>query len=178
METRLLPLAVAGVTALTALLLGQHPVQAQSEAPTKLVGVINDYVEGGGGNWHVNGEWSAHVKGDGGTADFLASLTMVRSDLWVVLTLTDPTNPALRQPHTHHVSLVDGSVTAIANGWRISGAPSITSNGVAAFSGSTIAVDLIGGDAVAPANVQLTFNGAATGHFGTQPLDGVVIHGR
>jgi hypothetical protein len=168
------------VTALTALLVGgaEHTVGAQSQAPTILTGVINDYVESGGA-WHINGEWSAHAKGASGKADFFASLTMLRSDLWVLLTMTDPTNPALRGAHTHHVGLVDGSVTVLANGWRISGAAIVTSNGSAAgFSGSPIDVEITGGSALLSANVKLTFSGAAAAHFGTQPLDGVVIYGR
>ncbi|MGH9173525.1 MAG: hypothetical protein ACRD1H_04160, partial [Vicinamibacterales bacterium] len=73
----------------------------------------------------------------------------------------------------------DGTVTVTATGWRISGAAIITSNGAAAgFSGSPIDVEITGGNALASANVKLTFSGAATGHFGTQPLDGVVIFAR
>ncbi len=180
MTTRRSPFVMAGVTALTALLVGgaQHTVGAQSQAPTKLAGVINDYLEAGGA-WHINGEWSAHAKGASGKADFFASLTMLRSDLWVLLTMADPTNPALRGPHTHHVGLLDGTVTVIANGWRISGAAIITSNGsVAGFSGSLVDVEITGGSALPSANVKLTFSGAATAHFGTQPLDGVAIFGR
>lgn len=171
---------MAGMATLTVLLAGgaQQDAGAQSQAPTKLTGVINDYLEASGA-WHVNGEWSAHAKGASGKADFFASLTMLRSDLWVQLTGADPTNPALRGAHTHHVGLIDGTVTVIANGWRISGAAIITSNGsVAGFSGSTIDVEVTGGSALPSANLKLTFSGAATGHFGTQPLDGVVILGR
>jgi hypothetical protein len=171
---------MTGVAALTALLVGSAPqrVGAQSQAPTKLTGVINDYLESSGG-WHVNGEWSVHAKGASGKADFFLSLTMLRSDLWVLLTGADPTNPALRGAHTHHVGLIDGTVTGTATGWRISGPAIITSNGAAAgFSGSPIDVEITGGNALPSANFKLTFSGGATGHFGTQPLDGVVIVAR
>lgn len=179
MRARRVTYIAAGITAVTVLAAGMpFRVHAQSEAPTKVVGLINDYVESGGA-WHVNGECSAHAKGASGKADFFASLTMLRSDLWVQLTGADPTNPALRTPHTHHVGLVDGTVTAIANGYRISGQAIITSNGsVAGFSGSTIDVDITGGSLLGSANIKLTFSGGAVGHFGSQPLDGVVIFGR
>jgi hypothetical protein len=79
-------------------------------------------------------------------------------------------------PHTHHIGLVDGTVTALPNGWRISGNAVITGNGnVAGFSPSPIVVEITGGNAVAASNIKLTFDGAAVSHFGTQPLDGVVV---
>jgi len=150
-----------------------QPAGAASLAPRKATGVINDYVEGGGA-WQINGEWSMQVKGDNTTADFVASLAMVRSDLWVLSTGADPADSALRTPHTHHVILLDGAVTPLANGWRISGDAVVTGNGnVAGFSPAPIVVEVTGGTAVSLANVKLTFSGAATGHFGSQPLDGV-----
>lgn len=155
----------------------EHAGAAQAPSPLRLTGIINDYVESAGA-WHVNGSWTAQAKGDSGKADFFASLTMVRSDLWVQLTQADPTNPALRTPHTHHVGLVDGTVTVLSNGWRVSGNAIVTSNGSAGgLSGSPIDVEITGGTLLT-SNVKLTFGGASAAHFGTQPLDGVVVFTR
>ena len=166
---------LVAVVALTMLFLGPlQTVAVASEAPAKLAGMINDYVESGG-SWHVNGQWSLQLQGASGKAEFVASLIMLRSDLWVSMTGADPANPALRTPHTHHVGLVDGTVTAIPNGWRISGNAVITGNGnVAGVSPSPIVVDITGGNAVAASNIRITFGEPAAGHFGTQPLEGVV----
>jgi hypothetical protein len=141
------------------------PAAAQSAAPTKLEGVINDYtdVASASGAWHITGDWSAHLKGQSGKVDFVASLTMIRST-------------SGGSPHTHHVALTDGQVTAIPNGYRISGQAAITSNGaLAGFTGSHIDIELTGSTALTFSNVKITFGGAgAIGHFGDLPLDGVV----
>ena len=138
---------------------------AQSNAPTKLEGVINDYtdVTSASGPWHITGDWSAQLKGNSGKVDFVASLTMIRST-------------SGGAPHTHHIGLTDGVVTAVANGYRISGQAAITSNGaLAGFTGSQIDIELTGGTALPFSNVKITFGGAgAIGHFGDLPLDGVV----
>jgi hypothetical protein len=44
------------------------PGLAQSAAPTKLEGVINDYtdVASASGPWHITGDWSAQLKGHSG----------------------------------------------------------------------------------------------------------------
>ena len=147
---------------------------AQSHA-SRLAGTINDYSAAGGG-WHITAEWSLHVKGASGKADFSAALTMVRNDLWVLLTSADPTDAELRGAHTHHVAIDDGQVTTLPNGVRVSGTATITSSGVlAGFSPSPVQIDITGGSAVPLSNIKLTFAGAAVGHFGGQPLDGVVV---
>jgi hypothetical protein len=87
-------------------------------------------------------------------------------------------NPA-RGVHTHHLGLNDGQVTQIAGGYRITGTAILTSNGnLAGFSGSQITVEVVGGNAVPLSNVRVTFSGGATGHFGTDPLDGVVTRAK
>lgn len=138
---------------------------AQSAAPTKVAGLFHDYTAelDASGPWQLVGEWSATLKGASGKVDVLASLSMVRSDA------------ATRSAHTHHVGVIDGEVTALANGYRITGTATITSNGAAApFSGSPVVVELTGNAAVPLAKVTLTFQGAAAAHFGDQPIDGVV----
>jgi hypothetical protein len=144
-------------------LVAAGPAAAQSNAHTKIDGLVHDYVTPGGTAWQLVGEWSATLKGASGKVDVLASLSMQRPD------------PASPGAHTHHVALVDGVVTVLANGYRITGTASITSNGTEApFSGSPLTVDVTGGPAVPLAKLSMTFGGAAAGHFGDQPVEGVV----
>lgn len=144
--------------------------QGLADGPAhKLGGTINDYTAAldAGGPWHVSGEWSLKLKGEGGKGDFAAALSMVRAD-----------NP-VRSAHTHHLVLDDAAVTPLPNGFRISGAAVMTSNGnLAGFSGSTVDIEATGGNLLPFSNVTVTFGGAAVGHFGDQPLHGVVTHQR
>lgn len=142
---------------------------AQGESRVNLGGLFNDYTADfdGGGPWHIVGQWSASLQGDRSSGFFVAALSMVRAD-----------NPA-RASHTHHVSITGGEVTALANGYRISGSATITGNGNASgLSGSPVDVVVTGGNAVAFSNVSITFGGAATGHFGSEAIDGVVTEHR
>jgi hypothetical protein len=158
---------VAAAAALAVTLSGHGLAQAQPE--TKLGGVINDYtaVLDPGGPWHIVGQWSAWLKGNSGKGDFSVALSMVRAD-----------NPT-RQSHTHHVWVSDGEVTQLSNGFRIDGVGTMTGNGTqAGFSGSPVSITVTGGEDVRFSNVSITFGGGATGHFGTEPLDGVVTEQR
>ena len=130
-----------------------------------LNGLINAYTADldGQGPWHVMGPWSLEARGARRKAEFSASLSMVRAD--------DPT----REPHTHHVQLTHAKVTPITGGFSVTGAAAITGNGaLSGISGSMIVVEVTGGDAVRHANIRLTFQDGAVGHFGDQPLTGVV----
>jgi len=151
---------------------------AQTPTQVNLTGLINDYSPASvspTGPWEVRGEWSLKVKGESGKADFSAVLTMVRSDNWVSM-FGNPDDPAGRGPHTHHVSLADGEVTPIAGGFRVSGTATVTGNGNPAPFGpsSPLQIDITGGSSVAFSNIKLTFGTPAAGHFGSQPLEGVV----
>ena len=140
------------------------PALAQSSSPFKIEGTVSDYTDAlnAAGPWNITGNWSAELRGRSGRVDFIVSLAMVRSTTGAA-------------SHTHHVALLDATVTRIANGYRISGDAVITSSGaLAAFSGSPLAVDITGGNAVEFSNIKLTFGGAAVGHFGDQPIEGVV----
>jgi hypothetical protein len=150
--------AVAAMLAIAAVSI---PVRASG--PDKYEGTFNDYTDAASavGAWHMTGKWSVHIKGTSGKADFTASIAMIR-----------PGTGA--SPHTHHVLLENGTVTQTATGWTIQGEPTITSNGVAAFAGSTVTVELTGEAAVLPSNVRFTFAGPATNHFTSAPIDGVV----
>ena len=150
-----------------------------NSVPSHLRGTIGDYVwveaGPGFGAWFVSGEWSLNVHGASGKADFTASLLGVRSDLWVLQNSGDPaTTP--RSPHTHHVGIVNGEVTSIPNGFKVSGTATITANGnVAAYSNAPVEVEITGGNLLRFSNMKLTFLGIAIDHFGSQPYDGVVV---
>ena len=151
---------------------------AQTPQQMSFSGTLNDYSPGSvtpPGPWSVAGDWSVVVKGDSGKADFSASLTMVRSDLWVSAhgNVEDPSG---RTPHTHHLTLTDGSVSILANGFRVSGSANITASGNVPPFGSPIPVtiDITGGNTLAFSNIKVTFGAPASGHFGTQPIEGVV----
>jgi hypothetical protein len=103
---------------------------------------------------------------------------MERSDLWFAITPNppaDPTTLAARNAHTHHIALADGLVTALANGFRVSGPATLTGNGAAPLFGtsSTVQVDITGGALVSSSNIALSFGGDAVMHFGSNPLSGV-----
>jgi hypothetical protein len=78
---------------------------------------------------------------------------------------------------THHLTLVDATVTPLTNGFRVTGPVIATGNGAypaPCGPNSTLQIDITGGNSVAYSNIQLTFTGDATKHFGTQPINGVV----
>jgi hypothetical protein len=156
---------VAAIVA-TALTLGGQAL-AQSSPHRKWTGLLHDYTSAldESGPWQIVGQWSLTVNDATGRVDFIASVSMVRSE------------NAVRTAHTHHVRLSDGQVTLLANGYRISGTGDFTSNGsLAGFTGSPLEVDITGSGALPLANVAVTFGGGAAAHFGAQPIKGVVTY--
>lgn len=151
---------------------------AQAPRQIKLSGLISDYtLLSGGGPWDVRGEWSLTLKGNSGKADFSAALAMVHSDLGVTLNNGSLDDPAARNPHTHHIALVNGTVTPLSNGFRVTGKAIITANGnfpPPFGGGSTLQIDVTGGNSVLPSNIKLFFGGDAAKHFGSQAVNGVV----
>ena len=145
-----------------------HQGAAQESTPQKLGGLIDHYTAplDANGPWHISGEWSVWVRGDSGRGDFSAALNMVRSD------------SAVRQPHTHHVTIDDGEVVSTETSFTISGTATVTGNGNLAFT-SPVEVVVSGGNAVAYSNVSVRFTGAAgVGHFGADAVRGVVTASR
>jgi hypothetical protein len=137
---------------------------AQSSPEQKLGGLIHHYTAAldANGPWHISGEWSVRVKGDSGRADFSAALSMVRSD------------NAARQPHTHHVTIVDGEVVRTATGFAISGDGAVTLNGNVVFT-SPVEVQVTGGNTIQYSNVSVRFtSGMGLNHFGAEALGGAV----
>ena len=87
--------------------------QAQDLRLVHFSGVINDYSPStvSGGPYEIRGEWSLDVQ-RAGTANFSADLTMETSDYGITgATQVDPTNPATRSPHTHHISVTNATVS-------------------------------------------------------------------
>jgi hypothetical protein len=156
------------------------PAAGAQDAPEmRMTGILADHVwvdvGAGQGAWQVSGTWSARVSGSSGKGEFVAAILGVRSDLWVLQTGANP-QTTTRSPHTHHVALLDATVSAIPGGIRLEGNAIITTNGNVAtdFSGSLVVVDIKGGNTVQLSNMQLTFLGASTEHFGSHTYDGVV----
>ena len=142
---------------------------AQGPRDLRFGGVVNDYTANfdGGGAWHMMGEWSMQINGENGKGTFSVGFTMARAAV-------EP-----RSFHTHHVILEGGDVTALANGYRISGTAVMTGNGsFAGFNGSPITVDLTGGNALPHSNLSIVFFGGAANHFGTGAIKGVVTQER
>ncbi len=144
-------------------------------------GTLSDYTsaDGNSGPWEVRGTWTMTVRGNSGKADFSAALNMVRSDLGVMQNGGgDLNNPSNRNAHTHHITLLDATVTATSGGgFQVSGAPAITSNGnfPAPFGAdSTVLITITGGNSVTYSNIAVTLQGDAVKHFGTNDLHGVI----
>lgn len=176
-----LRIAVVLVLAVGTCALAQDP-----PPPVHLSGIINDYTPATvppalspAGPWEIRGVWSLNLQGESGTADFSAALTMERSDEGVTQTFGDFNNPKVsRHAHTHHITLVGGTVMPIVNGFRVTGPATITGNGnfpPPDFGpNTTLQIDITGGNAVTFSNIAVTFIGDAASHFGTQPFHGVV----
>jgi hypothetical protein len=158
---------------------GERDSSDHDDDQVRFSGLINDHTTATAGSWEVHGVWKLDVKERSGTADFLAELTMERADYWF---LTNPNPPAdpnsliARNAHTHHIRVTDAIVAALANGFRVSGAATLTGNGATPPFGtsSTVQLDVTGGDLVTYSNITLTFGGDAVKHFGPGPLAGVV----
>ena len=166
--------------------------QAQDIRPVRYSGVINDYSPStvAGGPYEIRGEWSLDVQ-KVGTAVFSADLDMETSDYGISgATQVDPANPATRSPHTHHISMTDAAVSSDTSACAANNPPTtlaalvVTGTAVTTGNGSpasfeakgasTLQVCIMGGSQVVFSNVTLVYTGPATGHFGTQPIHGVV----
>jgi hypothetical protein len=153
---------------------------AEPRTPERFSGTINDYSPVNSmppGPWEIRGSWDLVLKGESGKADFSAELTMEEGDYWFSQNVTaDDPSPA-RAAHTHHITLVDGAITRTSTGgYELTGPVTATKDGVAvaALASSSAVIVISGGTTVEFSNVTLTLTGPATGHFGTQPIHGVV----
>lgn len=175
-----------------ALVLAVGPVLAQELRRIHFAGAVNDYSPStvSGGPYEIHGQWALDVDRSG-LADFTADLNMETSDYGISdTTKVDPANPATRVPHTHHVSVTGATLSydtsacpansppTTAGGVMITGTATTTGNGgpapFEANGPSKLQVCITGGSQVQFSNVTLVYTGPATGHFGTQPIHGVV----
>jgi hypothetical protein len=185
---------ITGTFGIAIVLSGVALVQAQAQdiRPVNFSGAIHDYSPStvSGGPYEMRGEWTLDVA-RGGTANFSADLAMETSDYGVTgATQVDPANPATRSPHTHHISMTNVTVSydtsvcpannppTTVSGLVINGTATTTGNGgPATFEAkgpSTLQVCIMGGSEISFSNVTLVYTGPATGHFGAQPIHGVV----
>lgn len=158
---------------------------AQDSDGVQFRGTIGDYTLAStpptvGGPWKVEGEWQLHVNWRLLKAWFTAQLTMVRSDEGA-MAHGGLDSATARNAHTHHIRLINGTVTPLSNGsFEVSGTATLTANGKTPpnppFSSASvpITINITGGDLVPFSNVQLSLGGDAVGHFGNKPLLGVV----
>lgn len=190
--------ATAGVGGLTTARAGN----AEASSPRHFSGLINDFTPSAavtsGGPYEMRGKWSLEVDEHRGTARFSAEMTMETSDYGILETapgsdppapLVNKDNPVSRNPHTHHFSLA--SVTSVSSdisscpaikpvatqGVVVTGFLNVTLNGgdTPFTNPSPVTICLVGGDRVQFANLILLIGAPAQGHFGSQPIHGVVV---
>ncbi len=127
------------------------------------------------GPWGIRGAWQLTL-GPKSTANFSTELNMELSDYTLVCCGIDPDSPAERMPHTHLITLVGGQVTQLGGGgFEVTGGSlRILKNGSPVLPSSTLTIQVTGGTDAAYSNITLTFGGDAAGHFGTQPVNGLV----
>jgi hypothetical protein len=167
-------------------------VRAQDLRTVHFKGTVGDYTPSNlsGGPWEIRGVWTMDVDRTG-TASFTADLTMETSDYGITsATAVDPNNPSTRSPHTHHITMTNAAVSYDASvcpanspatgsvAVVISGQVTTAANGGPApfesKGSSSLQVCITGGTTVSFSNVTLVYTGAGAGHFGSQPIHGVV----
>ena len=175
---------------ITVILLAAAPrVLAQDPPPiVHLSGLISDYtpVSGVSGPWEIRGEWSLNLKGDSGKATFSANINMTHSDYWVMLNpgaADDNSATTGRHPHTHLITVLNATITALAGGgFELSGPVFVTADGNAApfmskcsdVKPCKLTIDVVGGKVLPLSNITVTFSGPPTSHFGTQGIHGFI----
>ena len=158
---------------------------AQAPTPRYFSGLLNDYTLGSG-PYEMRGTWSVTLSPGSATGDFSAAMNMVHSDYYVVnnpSAASDDTSTG-RNPHTHHITIKGAALTENVNDCEIQlvGPASVTLNGGAPPFDPTLTkpsqatVCITGGVGVKYANISLTFESGtpAAGHFGSQPIHGVI----
>jgi hypothetical protein len=159
---------------------------AQSSAPrtTRFSGMFDTYTPQfttnnvTTGPYEIHGPWSVVLTANS-HANFFAAVNMELSDGWVLTQNGGNFDPAARGAHTHHITLINGTVTSLSTGGiEITGPATITVNGTAApISPSEVVIDITGGSDIAFSNITLTFAQPGAKHFGSEPLAGFVRRG-
>lgn len=172
--------------AVLAVLAASTGALAQAPTPRFFSGLLNDYTLGSG-PYEMRGVWSVTLDPRSATGDFSAAMNMVHSDYYVFnnpSAANDDTATG-RNPHTHHITMKAAALAENVNGCliQLSGPASVTVNGGAPpfdpmlTKPSQATVCITGGVGVQYANLSFTFASgslAATMHFGSQPIHGVV----
>jgi hypothetical protein len=182
-------MALCGIISLA---VAAGPARAQDLRRVHFAGLINDYSPSNetGGPYEIRGQWSLDIDRSG-AFNFSADLNMETSDYGITdATKVDPTKPATRDAHTHHISLTGTAVTydtsvcpankppTTGSGVVITGTVTTSANGGPSpfdtMGASNLQVCITGGTEVGFSNLTMVYTGPATGHFGTQPIHGVV----
>ena len=137
---------------------------------------------GTAGPYEIRGPWSLKLIRERGSdrIEFSAAVNMELSDGWVLTTNRNssaPFDPNARNAHTHHITMTEGNVTTLPNGgFQICGTGTVTLNGGATpfAQQSPLTITITGGTDVEFSNITLVFGSPASGHFGGEPLPGVV----
>jgi hypothetical protein len=169
---------------------------AWNSTPEHFKGTISDYTPLNSavsptGPYEMRGHWSLDLKHDG-KADFSLFMTMELADYYLYSQnkIPLPSDPTIRNAHTHHIAMHDAKLTLgptdcpddappTTPRFEVSGlADFITGNGnpgpFEAKGPTTLHVCVTGGSDVKYSNMTVVMTGPATGHFGTQPIHGVV----
>jgi hypothetical protein len=197
MKSRSLTSAVR-VFLLLLLVSGAGALAQEQRLAVHYSGLINDYSPSTvkGGPWEMHGQWTLDVYRELGresdAADFTVDMTM--SGYGTTAGVIDATKGG-QSAHTHHIKLTHAKVTwnmdgcptlspATTAGFQVNGTVSLlTSNGsIALFEttppSSSLQVCVSGASegqySIPNSNVTLVFVGAATSHFGSQAIHGVV----
>lgn len=177
--------------------------QAEAPMPEHLGGIISDYTPYNAtatptGPYEMRGHWSIHLREREARADFSADMAMELSDYWVSRNTSNPPGPvdlSVRGQHTHHIIMTDAIVTTDTSVCPVNN-PATNATGLVLTSDKNISVVKIaangspapfeskgpsslqvcitGGGEVQFASMSLVFGGPASGHFGSQPIHGVV----
>ena len=159
------------------------------------------------GPYEIHGTWSLNLHGESGQADFSAALTMETSDYGIVEGIVDPAKPGTRHPHTHNIALTGAAAISDAAQVQadcpasapatppftplleVTGLANVSGTGGSPFGEGVLVqlqVCIAGGTNVRFSNITLVFpqfqpDGSpnpGAGHFGSQPIYGVVREAR
>lgn len=187
------------VLAIVFLALGAARAQSHDSSivPEHFAGIISEYSPSNvaGGPWEVRGKWTLDIHGS--FADFTGDVVMETSDYGVTTkSIADPTMVMDRNSHTHHIAMTKAlvTVTTTPTGCPTYNAPTpspsgqvivitgpvdITANGqqapFASKGPSSLQICIAGGSIKPFTNFGMIFAGPATGHFGSQFYNGVVV---
>src|SRR5580698_635088 len=168
--------------------LAQNSIQDRFDrfgGPIVFSGQINAYSPQTGttgtlGPYEVRGPWSLKFNRYTGTAEFSAAVDMELSDGWALTTNKNsptPFDPSARNAHTHHITMTADEITKLdGGGFQVDGTAFVTLNGgpTPFAQKSHLTIVVTGGSDVEFSNMTMTFGKPASGHFGIEPLSGVV----